>query len=637
MKKILSILLSTTLLLSSVSISMPTNYVMASDIDTESILSEQLDMPIVSIDTLNNSINSKETYTDAKITIWNDDGTLDTDESDISIRLRGNMTLNLAKKSYRFKFTQKSNPLDLGEGSAKSWNLVANYCDTSLLRNMTAYHLGDIMDNMPYTPNSRSVEVYVNGSYQGVYLLTEAVNVAKSRINITEKADLIEDNGYLIEMSRYAEENPFTIESYQYEVKSDVSTDSDIAQQQIDYISDYTEKAFNALKNGNREEVEKYIDIDSLVDNCIANEICKNVDAGWDSYYMSKDAGGKLTFNPMWDYDLALGNNTEAKGIEDPTGMGIYDISDSCSNSNPWICYAFRCDWFRELLVQRWDEKVAEIETLPEFVTSEAEKNKLSYERNFTKWSVLGKTVYNEPESFAEFTTHTAHAENLANWLNDRIEWLDTYYHSDDFSDGIFLDENNKPFQTNNAIAMSSLMFWGGSGEIDTDSPGFTAQATTSSWGGQALATGLILKKDTKYKLSFNYTAPDTATINYRIQQNHDYYSSYMSGSVSPDSTQHFETEITMSAEDSNCALVLEFKGSGTVKVENLSLVTVENDTIMGDVNADGTFNVSDVVLMQKWVLSISDAKLDDWESGDMNGDKILNVFDLCMMKQKLM
>lgn len=153
----------------------------------------ELSMPIVSIDTLGNSVTSKESYTDAKETIYDENGNIDMNNSDISIRLRGNITLNVAKKSYRFKFPKKENPLELGDGAAKSWNLVANYFDTSLMRNMTAYHLGDMLDGMPYSANSRSVEVYVNGSYQGVYLLTEAVNVAKSRINITENPDLVND------------------------------------------------------------------------------------------------------------------------------------------------------------------------------------------------------------------------------------------------------------------------------------------------------------------------------------------------------------------------------------------------------------------------------------------------------------
>ena len=123
----------------------------------------------------------------------------------------------------------------------------------------------------------------------------------------------------------------------QYEVKSDVSGDPEIAAKQIAYISNYTEQALHALKSGSQSETEKYIDIPSLVDNYLANELCKNVDAGWDSYYFSKDAGGKLTFHPMWDYDLALGNNTEAKGISDAKGLGIFDVTDSSANSNPCV------------------------------------------------------------------------------------------------------------------------------------------------------------------------------------------------------------------------------------------------------------------------------------------------------------
>ena len=581
----------------------------ASAITSDEILEQQLTMPVISIDTLGNSVNTKESYTDAKITIWDENGTIDTEDANISIRLRGNSTLNLDKKSYRFKFPKKFNPLHLGDGSAKSWNLVANYYDTSLLRSMTAYHLGDMLDNMPYTPNSRSVEVYVNGSYQGVYLLCEAVNVAKSRVAITEDTTKIEEDGYLVEMSRYAEENVFTVDCCQYEVKSDVSGDPEIAAKQIAYISNYTEQALHALKSGSQSEAEKYIDIPSLVDNYLANELCKNVDAGWDSYYFSKDAGGKLTFHPMWDYDLALGNNTEAKGISDAKGLGIFDVTDSSANSNPWLCYAIRCDWFREMLQVRWDEKLAEIETLPDFVRTEASVNADSYNRNFTKWNTLGRKVYNETDEAAALKTHSEHAAYLANWLNQRIAWLNNYYHSDAFTKGVFLDENDQEIDVKNAVVASALMFWGGSGTIDTNSPGFTAEASSGWWGGQALSTGIMLQKGQTYRLSFDYTAPSTASINYRIQANHDSYTSYLNGSTSANgTTQSFEKEFTAGITDFNCAIVLEFKGSGTVNVEHLSLVALDPEPVRGDVNGDGVWDLSDVVALQKWLLAVPDA-----------------------------
>ena len=55
---------------------------------------------------------------------------------------------------------------------------------------------------------------------------------------------------------------------------------------------------------------------------------------------------------------------------------------------------------------------------------------------------------------------------------------------------------------------------------------------------------------------------------------------------------------------------------------------------ILGDVNADGEFTVSDIVLMQKWILGIPDANLENQDSADMDKNGKLNVFDLCIMKR---
>lgn len=60
-------------------------------------------------------------------------------------------------------------------------------------------------------------------------------------------------------------------------------------------------------------------------------------------------------------------------------------------------------------------------------------------------------------------------------------------------------------------------------------------------------------------------------------------------------------------------------------------------ERIIGDVNADGAFTVSDVVLLQKWLLSVPDTQLADWKAADFNGDQTLNVFDLCQMRYNLL
>ena len=60
------------------------------------------------------------------------------------------------------------------------------------------------------------------------------------------------------------------------------------------------------------------------------------------------------------------------------------------------------------------------------------------------------------------------------------------------------------------------------------------------------------------------------------------------------------------------------------------------DDTLYGDVNNDGTFNVSDVVLLQKWLLAVPGTHLSNWKAADLCKDERLDVFDLCMMKRLL-
>lgn len=57
---------------------------------------------------------------------------------------------------------------------------------------------------------------------------------------------------------------------------------------------------------------------------------------------------------------------------------------------------------------------------------------------------------------------------------------------------------------------------------------------------------------------------------------------------------------------------------------------------IKGDVNADHTFNIADVVIMQKWLLANPDTKLKNWRAGDLCEDNRLDGFDLCLMRSKL-
>lgn len=642
LKRTLCLVLS--LVTAGVSVAAETAIVSASDSSDSAILEEQLEMPVVSI-TSSSGINSKDTYVDATASIYDENGTAFLTDSPISIRLRGNSTLNAEKKSYRMKFTVKQNLLNIGDGAGKSWNLVSSCYDTSLMRHMTGYKIGDMLEGMPYTPNCRNVEVYLNGEYQGVYLLTEAVNANSDRIPIAEDSTQIENQGYIIEMSRYAEENYFDVGLQRFEIKSDLSTDSTVAQQQTAYISDYISRCYEAVEGGDFNEVDALIDIDSFVDIYIASEIVKNVDAGWDSFYMFKDAesaGGKLTFGPMWDFDLALGNFTDVKGFDSWKGFNVYDTANINANSNPWFCYIVKQQWFRELVTARWNEKISQLQTIDEFIIAEAAANAKSYTRNCEKWNTLGNKNFSEPDEIASLTTHTAHAEYLADWIENRIGWLNDYINSSDFTDGILIDEEGNQITEDVNIAeyTTNFMMYASDYDID-DTPSCTVRFAQGSWWNmfQLCMAGVMLEEDTEYIVSFDAVSTSSINLTWKIQQNYGSYSAYESGTMSASSSiSHYETSFTSDNFDTNCALIIEGNGSSgsEVTVTNITLkkVVKADEAVRGDVNADGEFTDEDLVMLRNYLIHSGD--MTDYKAGDLSADGFIDVFDLAVMRQEL-
>lgn len=74
--------------------------------------------------------------------------------------------------------------------------------------------------------------------------------------------------------------------------------------------------------------------------------------------------------------------------------------------------------------------------------------------------------------------------------------------------------------------------------------------------------------------------------------------------------------------------------GQSSGCVNYVVLAMTGSASIRGDVNADGTFSVADIVMMQKWLLNAG--KITDWQAGDLCEDGVINAFDLAVMKREL-
>jgi len=397
------------------------------------------ELPILDLRTNNGQdVNSKEVYVSGKISIHNGPEGFNFEDFPMEIRGRGNYTWGGEKKPYRIKLSEKMNLLGQGSGKARSWVLLANHCDQSLLRNQTVLNFARMLTGIVWEPSAQSVEVFLNGKYIGVYTLTEQVQINKNRIDLSEDITT-EEIDFLVHRSGYAYnagQIAFTYDGEPYEIVSDLSEDSRLYNKQYNYIQSRIGECWDAVKGGDQDEILSLIDIDSVIDTLIVHEFFKNLDTGHDNFYMFASVDSKLFFGPVWDFDQCAGNANE--GVETYEGL-------RGSKTNHWYSNFLKLDWFKEMLLARWDELYNdEIKAVPAMIRDTAQSGYSAYCRNFDRWKILGYTDSNgvkqmghkinrEVDYIRYFQSFDEHYEYFATWMENRIVWLNSYYHSPEF------------------------------------------------------------------------------------------------------------------------------------------------------------------------------------------------------------
>ena len=83
--------------------------------------------------------------------------------------------------------------------------------------------------------------------------------------------------------------------------------------------------------------------------------------------------------------------------------------------------------------------------------------------------------------------------------------------------------------------------------------------------------------------------------------------------------------------------VVLGQNGQSSGCVNYTVFAVASGSRVIGDVNADGKFTESDVVMLHKWLICSPNATLTDWKAGDLCEDSKINAADLSLMKRELL
>lgn len=368
------------------------------------------DLPRVVIETERfQEIRNTESKIPAKLQVYHKDGP-ESNVMDITISGRGYSSFKMPKYSYKIKSKNNTTLLDFPKG--KSWNLVANYIDKSMLRNYISLKLAEQLQ-MSYTPRAAFVELYLNRAYMGVFLLTEHIDVSKHRVNLPQNA-----SSFLLEME------PETNDGSIY-VSTKMGTQFKVLYPEIK-DNPYIDSLLHSLNqwenylhySPDKSAMDNYFKFDEYIKFYWAEEFSKNNDAAYSrSTFFTWKKDGPIQMGPVWDFDVAYGNKPQKK-MQVPENWHI--------RTNGWHKFFFEDTSLKKRVSYFWASNRTVFENFVDSIDTYSTLLKKAHKNEYKRWNIKDASYYGNSDQIYE--SHQESVDSLKSWINKRFKWIDDNY-----------------------------------------------------------------------------------------------------------------------------------------------------------------------------------------------------------------
>ena len=365
------------------------------------------------MDYIHSQKGNEETGT---VSVYTAEGILEHAGELLSIKGRGNSTWSdFDKKAYSVELSCAADLLGMGE--AENWILLANAEDSSHFRNKIVYDFAEKI-GLAYSPDSRWVDVYLNGEYAGLYLLCERNELHAERINIAQ------GNSFVVSLEML---NRLTSQNYIYVLTEQkqalrVHYPLNPSNEELTQIAETWQSIENALLSEDGVDPQsgktytELIDLESWIKKYLVEEIFANVDACFISqyfYYDGETIDGKIYAGPVWDYDHALGTK---KSWEWSCANVFYANRVRVRSDGaeaPWFYYLYQKDEFYEQMLKEYETVFIPALDILLNTTIQVYVQEIEYaaSMDYVRWSVESDGIWKE-------------AEDVVNFLKQRIRFL---------------------------------------------------------------------------------------------------------------------------------------------------------------------------------------------------------------------
>lgn len=527
------------------------------------------------------------------------------------VKGRGNSTWDYTdKKSFNVTY---SKAVEIAGVKAEKFSFLANFKDPSLSRNKILYELADKM-GVSYSPDTATVDLYMNGLYMGSYLACQKVDIgADNLINDVAEVDLTTNPAsfdFVVEIDTKPADDDYAIklaENRYLTMKSPELPSSTFDHTVADtFITGRYTALLNALNGTDKTALENIVDIESLAKFYLLNELAKNYDIGVAStYFVYKASTGKFYASPVWDLDMAASNGkktTEAVDINFRSYEGNWTNSNNSLNelmraafNNVNVQAVARSIWTRDY----YTELTGYLDELQK----KAHDVNVSLENNNKKWTQpygfvgeFNDNLYQDDNTKLTTATYdvttgnyTKNAEStygsdakgqidfVVDWLKSRAAWMtqkyNTYYVTGNFNDWNWNETGSVMSNTQNGVNTLEIELTQGTYEFKISSDG-AADAYRS-----ASAYSISFSPD---MLTNNYTSASTDKIT-DLSINTDLYNGKPQNNFKFTTTEAMKVYITYDQKANTVTL------SDQLSTTTNLAVTLDGTEVANDEIVEGT------------------------------------------------
>lgn len=327
----------------------------------------------------------------------------------------GNTTWQKEKKPFSICFEQ---PISIaGMESSSEWILLANSYDKSYIRNKIVLDSAIEMQ-MPVSPQCEYVSLYLNGEYNGLYLLTQSVQgLMEKQENVALAFSEMPDRQHELKKVIALNNN----------VLVGIKNMSLISDGQFESIRGWIQEADEIVTSELDENLEEIVDIDSWSSKYLIDEVFENYDAGISSaffyFYINEELPSKIFAGPIWDYDNCAGNTNAFCGDTiNPEILYASNYMRSDVVSIMWYASLMKNSAFRNIVKKKFSEIIYPyaLNLIQRDIDCIIEKHYEAIRCDCIRWQREIEEVNEE-------------VCNLINWLEKRILFLKS----------IWIDEEN--------------------------------------------------------------------------------------------------------------------------------------------------------------------------------------------------